>query len=191
MLINLKAKKNYNWYKNTLKNDCYLIFNLLDKSSKYNKILPEFTKLSLNLNIKGAHSGFNKDDYKKDVISSFSFLEALTGKKPYGVSARRPYISEGIRKGDPLGAKRTLYGFDNYLILKNLISKNQLNFNNKNIHKLKKYYYNISLRINDLFIFKNMNQKYEFFYDQKHLDININFNSYNKENIKYFLNRFF
>ena len=187
MLISLKSKRNYNFYNKSLKNDCYLIFNLLYNNLKYSKLMPCFDKLSLNLNIKGAHGGFNKDDFKKDIISAFSFLEALTGKKAYGVAARRPFLKEGIRKGDPLGAKRTLSEFNNYFLLKGVQSF--LNVNK--LHELNKFYYNLSLRIKDLFLFKNMNQKYEFFYDQKHLDINAKFKGSNKSDVIYYLQRFF
>lgn len=111
---------------------------------------------------------FNKFDLKL-LISSLASLKLITLKKGILTQSKISNVSLKIRKGQPIGCKITLRKNKMneflYKILNKIISKQ----NYKNNNKITMF----SIKIDNILIFQELEQNYQFFKNLSNLNINI------------------
>lgn len=157
-------------------------YDLINKFFYNNtKKLTEIEKIILNFGCKSTRI--------KILSSSLLALELITLKKGKLTVTKKPNFLIKIRKGNPVGCKIVLTNKIMYTFLERFINEilpkidNNKNFKNK---KKNSYYY----RINDTFIFNELEKNYYLFNELNYLDINIVINSTLKKDIKFILNSF-
>lgn len=152
-----------NYYENVVK------YDLLNKF-KYTEInsIPKLQKVILTFNWK-------KIDVK-NIIASLIAIELLTSKQGRLIGSKNSNIAITIRKGNPIGCKIILKKFLMYQFLAKLIVnvfprfKNFIGFSIKKKDTCIKTF---SFKLNNLFIFSDLEQHYQYFKSLPHLDITI------------------
>jgi len=105
----------------------------------------------------------------KLLLSALAALELITLQKSILTKSKFSNISLKIRKGQPIGCKVTLRKIKMNSFLFNVLNKklNNLTFKNSKKNNL------ISLKINNILIFEELEQNYQFFKNLSNLNINI------------------
>lgn len=105
----------------------------------------------------------------KLLISSLAALELITLQKSTLTKSNVSNISFKIRKGQPIGCKVTLRKIKMNSFLFKILNKNLTKLTFKNTEKNNLF----SIKINNILIFKELEQNYQFFKNLTYLNINI------------------
>lgn len=152
-----------NYYENVVKYDLLNKFNYTDIND-----IPKLQKVILTFNWK-------KIDVK-NITASLIATELLTSKQSQLIGSKSSNITLTIRKGNPIGCKIILKKFLMYQFLTNLIVNvfpRLKNFTGFSIKKKNICIKTFSFKLNNLFIFSDLEQHYQYFKSLPNLDITI------------------
>lgn len=150
------------YYENIIK------YDLLNKYN-YKKIysFPTLKKIVLNFNC--INTNF------KTITSALVALELISNQRSTLTYAKKPNISLKIRKGQPVGCKLILKNYIMYKFIFNLISNIIPNMMSFKGFKLKHNNINntMSFKINNILIFQELENNYQYFKNLPTLNITI------------------
>nr|AML60756.1 ribosomal protein L5 [Monodopsis sp. MarTras21] len=161
----------YYYYTNTIKQD------LLTKFVYENvQQLPSLNKIVLNFAVSQATL--------KNLLPSLGALLLISSQNPCLVASKRLNLILKVKGGVTIGCKVDLREKDMFLFLEKLI------FNV--LPRLKAFRYtimekNVFFKVNNIFLFKEIEKEYEYFQDLPRLDVNLNFKATSSKEIQAFL----
>lgn len=137
-------------------------YDLINKF-KYKTInnVPRIEFITLNFN-------FKKFDTKM-LLSALAALELITSNKGALIKSKSSNISLKIRKGQPIGCKITLRNASMNQFLFNILNKLIIDNNIKKKTSLNLF----SIKLQNILMFKELEQNYRFFKNLYNLNLNI------------------
>ncbi len=120
----------------------------------------------------------------KNLLPSLTAILLLTSQRPSIVISKRTTLTLKIKGGVAIGCKIDLRGVNKFLFFEKLIFCI--------LPRIKNFRYtvtrnNVFFKLDNLFLFKEIEKKYDYFQDLPQLNININFKAQNSQEVLAFL----
>lgn len=137
--------------------------------------IPKIRKISMNFHVTSSSL--------KQLLPLISGLTLASGKKPYLLTSNRVNLVLKLKKGFPIGCMVTLRGEEKFLFLERLIFLIFPKLKDSLQHTIKIGERSVFLKLENLFVFKEVEKEYENFQELPNLDISIEISSKNKKEI--------
>ena len=147
------------YYTNVLKQDFLTKFNYENSLQ-----IPFLNKVVLNFGV--------SQSTLRSLLPSLAALLLISSQKPYMVPSKKPNIRLKVKGGVAIGCKVDLKGKEKILFFEKLVLSV--------LPRLKNFQYtvtgkNVFFKIDNLFLFKELEKEYDYFQDLPKLNVNLNF----------------
>lgn len=120
----------------------------------------------------------------RNLLPSLAALLLVSSQKPYLVASKKPNIRLKVKGGVAIGCKIDLRGKVKDLFLEKLIIYI--------LPRLKNFRYvvadnNVFFKVDNLFLFKELEKEYDYFQDLAKLNVNLNFKAKSSQEVKMLL----
>jgi large subunit ribosomal protein L5 len=158
------------YYQNIVKQDLMTKFNYENSLE-----IPALKKIVIHFGV--SHSTL------RSLLPSLAALQLVSSQKPYMV-ASKTNIRLKVKGGVAIGCKIDLRGKEKDLFLEKLIVYI--------LPRLKNFRYvvaetNVYFKVDNLFLFKELEKEYDYFQDLSKLNVNLNFKAKSSQEVKAFL----
>jgi large subunit ribosomal protein L5 len=159
------------YYNNVLKHDFLIKFDYENSLQ-----IPSLNKVVLNFGV--------SQSTLRSLLPSLAALLLISSHKPYMVPSKKPNIRLKVKGGVAIGCKVDIRGKEKFLFFEKLILYV--------LPRLKNFQYtvtgnNVFFKIDNLFLFKELEKEYDYFQDLPKLSINLNFRAQSSLEIINFL----
>lgn len=159
------------YYQNIIKQDLMTKFNYVNVLE-----IPTLKKIVIHFGV--SHSTL------RHLLPSLAALLLVSSQTPFMVASKKTNIRLKVKGGVAIGCKIDLHGKEKDLFLEKLLIYV--------LPRLKNFRYvvadtNVFFKIDNLFLFKELEKEYDFFQDLAKLNVNLNFQAENSEEVKLFL----